>query len=162
MRQKQRIAPTARIARGAVLVGDISLGETSSVWYNAVARADNAPIQIGARSNIQDCCVLHVDEGHPIRIGDGVTVGHGAILHGCTIDDNSLVGMGAVVLNGAHIGKNCIIGASALVTQGMQIPDGSLVMGVPARVCRPLSEAEIESNRRAAEEYIRAMECMDG
>ena len=162
MRQKQRIAPTARIARGAVLVGDISLGEKCSVWYNAVARADNAPIQIGARSNIQDCCVLHVDEGHPIRIGDGVTVGHGAILHGCTIDDNSLVGMGAVVLNGAHIGKNCIIGASALVTQGMQIPDGSLVMGVPARVCRPLSEAEIESNRRAAEEYIRAMECMDG
>ena len=162
MRQKQRIAPTARIARGAVLVGDISLGETSSVWYNAVARADNAPIQIGARSNIQDCCVLHVDEGHPIRIGDGVTVGHGAILHGCTIDDNSLVGMGAVVLNGAHIGKNCIIGASALVTQGMQIPDGSLVMGVPARVCRPLSEAEIESNRHAAEEYTRAMECMDG
>ena len=81
-----------------------------------MARADNAPIQIGARSNIQDCCVLHVDEGHPIRIGDGVTVGHGAILHGCTIDDNSLVGMGAVVLNGAHIGKNCIIGASALVT----------------------------------------------
>ena len=161
MRQKQRIAPTARIARGAVLVGDISLGEKSSVWYNAVARADNAPIQIGARSNIQDCCVLHVDEGHPIRIGDGVTVGHGAILHGCTIDDNSLVGMGAVVLNGAHIGKNCIIGASALVTQGMQIPDGSLVMGVPARVCRPLSEAEIESNRHAAEEYTRAMECMD-
>lgn len=162
MRQKQRIATTARIARGAVLVGDISLGEKSSVWYNAVARADNAPIQIGARSNIQDCCVLHVDEGHPIRIGDGVTVGHGAILHGCTIDDNSLVGMGAVVLNGAHIGKNCIIGASALVTQGMQIPDGSLVMGVPARVCRLLSEAEIESNRHAAEEYIRAMECMDG
>ena len=162
MRQKQRIAPTARIARGAVLVGDISLGEKSSVWYNAVARADNAPIQIGARSNIQDCCVLHVDEGHPIRIGDGVTVGHGAILHGCTIDDKSLVGMGAVVLNGAHIGKNCIIGASALVTQGMQIPDGSLVMGVPARVCRPLSEAEIESNRHAAEEYTRAMECMDG
>ena len=103
-----------------------------------------------------------MDEGHPIRIGDGVTVGHGAILHGCTIDDNSLVGMGAVVLNGAHIGKNCIIGASALVTQGMQIPDGSLVMGVPARVCRPLSEAEIESNRHAAEEYTRAMECMDG
>ena len=113
MEQKQQIASTARVARGAVLVGEVTLGEESSVWYNAVVRADNAPIVIGARSNIQDCCVLHVDEGHPIQIGDGVTVGHGAILHGCTIGDNSLIGMGAVVLNGAQIGKNCIIGASA-------------------------------------------------
>ena len=126
MEQKQQIASTARVARGAVLVGEVTLGEESSVWYNAVVRADNAPIVIGARSNIQDCCVLHVDEGHPIQIGDGVTVGHGAILHGCTIGDNSLIGMGAVVLNGAQIGKNCIIGASALVTQGMQVPDGSM------------------------------------
>ena len=97
MEQKQQIASTARVARGAVLVGEVTLGEESSVWYNAVVRADNAPIVIGARSNIQDCCVLHVDEGHPIQIGDGVTVGHGAILHGCTIGDNSLIGMGAVV-----------------------------------------------------------------
>lgn len=153
MEQKQQIASTARVARGAVLVGEVTLGEESSVWYNAVIRADNAPIVIGACSNIQDCCVLHVDEGHPIQIGDGVTVGHGAILHGCTIGDNSLVGMGAVVLNGAQIGKNCIIGASALVTQGMQVPDGSMVMGVPAKVRRMLTEEEIESNRRAAEEY---------
>ena len=157
MEQKQQIASTARVARGAVLVGEVTLGEESSVWYNAVVRADNAPIVIGARSNIQDCCVLHVDEGHPIQIGDGVTVGHGAILHGCTIGDNSLIGMGAVVLNG----KNCIIGASALVTQGMQVPDGSMLLGVPAKVHRPLTEEEIESNRRAAEEYIHSMKTLD-
>ena len=161
MEQKQQIASTARVARGAVLVGEVTLGEESSVWYSAVVRADNAPIVIGARSNIQDCCVLHVDEGHPIQIGDGVTVGHGAILHGCTIGDNSLIGMGAVVLNGAQIGKNCIIGASALVTQGMQVPDGSMLLGVPAKVRRPLTEEEIESNRRAAEEYIHRMKTLD-
>ena len=161
MEQKQQIASTARVARGAVLVGEVTLGEESSVWYNAVVRADNAPIVIGARSNIQDCCVLHVDEGHPIQIGDGVTVGHGAILHGCTIGDNSLIGMGAVVLNGAQIGKNCIIGASALVSQGMQVPDGSMLLGVPAKVRRPHTEEEIESNRRAAEEYIHSMKTLD-
>ena len=161
MEQKQQIASTARVARGAVLVGEVILGEESSVWYNAVVRADNAPIVIGARSNIQDCCVLHVDEGHPIQIGDGVTVGHGAILHGCTIGDNSLIGMGAVVLNGAQIGKNCIIGASALVTQGMQVPNGSMLLGVPAKVRRPLTEEEIESNRRAAEEYIQSMKTLE-
>ena len=161
MEQKQQIASTARVARGSVLVGEVTLGEESSVWYNAVVRADNAPIVIGARSNIQDCCVLHVDEGHPIQIGDGVTVGHGAILHGCTIGDNSLIGMGAVVLNGAQIGKNCIIGASALVTQGMQVPDGSMLLGVPAKVRRPLTEEEIKSNRRAAEEYIHSMKTLD-
>lgn len=105
MEQKQQIASTARVARGAVLVGEVTLGEESSVWYNAVVRADNAPIVIGARSNIQDCCVLHVDEGHPIQIGDGVTVGHGAILHGCTIGDNSLIGMGAVCSMGRRSGK---------------------------------------------------------
>lgn len=154
MEQKLQIASTARIARGAILVGNVTLGEQSSVWYNAVVRADNEPITIGARSNIQDCCVLHVDEGNPIQIGDGVTVGHGAILHGCTIGDNSLIGMGAVVLNGARIGKNCIIGAAALVTQGMEVPDSSMVLGVPAKVRRPLTEEEIEGNRRAAAEYV--------
>lgn len=154
MEQKLQIASTARVARGAILVGNVTLGEQSSVWYNAVARADNEPITIGARSNIQDCCVLHVDEGNPIQIGDGVTVGHGAILHGCTIGDNSLIGMGAVVLNGARIGKNCIIGAAALVTQGMEVPDSSMVLGVPAKVRRPLTEEEIEGNRRAAAEYV--------
>lgn len=154
MEQKLQIASTARIARGAILVGNVTLGEQSSVWYNAVVRADNEPITIGARSNIQDCCVLHVDEENPIQIGDGVTVGHGAILHGCTIGDNSLIGMGAVVLNGAQIGKNCIIGAAALVTQGMEVPDNSMVLGVPAKVRRPLTEEEIEGNRRAAAEYV--------
>ncbi len=154
MEQKLQIASTARIARGAILVGNVTLGEQSSVWYNAVVRADNEPITIGARSNIQDCCVLHVDEENPIQIGDGVTVGHGAILHGCTIGDNSLIGMGAVVLNGARIGKNCIIGAAALVTQGMEVPDSSMVLGVPAKVRRPLTEEEIEGNRRAAAEYV--------
>lgn len=150
---EQNIASTARVARGAILVGNITLGAACSVWYNAVVRADNASVVIGARSNIQDCCVLHVDEGYPVRIGEGVTVGHGAILHGCTIGDNTLIGMGAVVLNGARIGRDCIIGAVALVTQGMEIPDGSMVLGVPGKVCRRLTEEEIEGNRRAAEEY---------
>ena len=101
------------------------------------------------------------DSGCDVVVGDYVTVGHGAILHGCTIGDNSLIGMGAVVLNGAQIGKNCIIGASALVTQGMQVPDGSMLLGVPARVRRPLTEEEIESNRRAAEEYLHSMKTLD-
>lgn len=153
MEQKQNIAPTARVARGAVLAGDVTLGDESSVWYNAVVRADHAAIVIGARSNIQDCCVLHVDEGHPLQIGDGVTVGHGAVLHGCTVGDNSLIGMGAVVLNGAKIGRDCIVAAAALVPQGLEAPDGSLVMGVPAKVKRALTPEEIEGNRRAAAEY---------
>ena len=146
-----------RIAAGAAVIGEVFCGQGVSIWYNAVVRADAAPIDLAADCNLQDGCILH----EAICIGEFCTIGHGAILHGCTIGDNSLIGMGAVVLNGAQIGKNCIIGASALVTQGMQVPDGSMLLGVPARVRRPLTEEEIESNRRAAEEYLHSMKTLD-
>lgn len=158
--QQPKIAKTAHVAPGADVVGDVTLGKQCSVWYNAVLRADNDAIVIGERSNIQDGCVLHVDTACPIRIGNGVTVGHGAILHGCSIGDNALIGMGAILLNGAKIGANCIIGAGALVTQNMEIPDGSLAIGAPAQVRRPVTMEEIEGNRRSAEEYRRHAETL--
>lgn len=146
------------IAQGAVVCGDVTLGNNVSIWYNAVLRGDIAPIVIGDGTNIQECSVLHVSEALPLVLGEGVTVGHGAILHSCTVGDNSLIGMGAIVLDGARIGKNCIIAAGALVTGGTEIPDGSLVMGSPAKVRREMTEAEIEANRKNAEEYVQLME----
>ena len=146
------------IAQGAVVCGDVTLGNNVSIWYNAVVRGDMAPITIGDETNIQECCVLHVSEDIPLVLGKGVTVGHGAILHSCTIGDNSLIGMGAIVLDGAKIGKNCIIGAGALVTGGTEIPDGSLVIGSPAKVKREMRPEEIEANRKNAEEYVHLME----
>ena len=142
------------IAPGAVCMGDVALGKDCSIWYHATVRADRAPIKIGSGSNIQDNCVVHVDKGFPVTIGNYVTVGHGAILHGCQVGDGSLIGMGAIILNGAKIGKNCIVAAGALVTQNTEIPDGMLAMGSPAKVIRKLSEEEIASNRKNAEEYI--------
>ena len=135
-------------------MGDVALGAGCSIWYHATVRADRAPISIGNGSNIQDNCVIHVDEGFPVTIGNYVTVGHGAILHGCQVGDGSLIGMGAIILNGAKIGKNCIVAAGALVTQNTEIPDGMLAMGSPAKVIRKLTEEEIASNRKNAEEYI--------
>lgn len=146
------------IAQGAVICGDVTMGNNVSIWYNAVLRGDMAPITIGDNSNVQECSVLHVSENMPLVIGEGVTVGHGAILHSCQIGDNSLIGMGAIVLDGAKIGKNCIIGAGALVTGGTEIPDGSLVIGSPAKVRREMTEAEIEANRQNAKEYVHLME----
>lgn len=142
------------IAPGAVCMGDVTLGKDCGIWYHATVRADRAPIMIGSGSNIQDNCVVHVDEGFPVTIGKYVTVGHGAILHGCEVGDGSLIGMGAIILNGAKIGKNCIVAAGALVTQNTEIPDGMLAMGSPAKVIRELTEEEIASNRKNAEEYI--------
>lgn len=142
------------IAPGAVCMGDVALGAGCSIWYHATVRADRAPISIGNGSNIQDNCVIHVDEGFPVTIGNYVTVGHGAILHGCQVGDGSLIGMGAIILNGAKIGRNCIVAAGALVTQNTEIPDGMLAMGSPAKVIRKLTEEEIASNRKNAEEYI--------
>ena len=142
------------IAPGAVCMGDVALGKDCSIWYHATVRADRAPIKIGSGSNIQDNCVVHVDKGFPVTIGNYVTVGHGAILHGCRIEDGSLIGMGAIILNGAKIGRNCIVAAGALVTQNTEIPDGMLAMGSPAKVIRKLSEEEIASNRKNAEGYI--------
>lgn len=142
------------IAQDADVLGNVRIGERSSVWYHAAIRAENDSITIGSESNIQDGCVLHTDAGYPVTIGDRVTVGHQAVIHGCSIGDGTLVGMGSIILNGAKIGARCIIGAGALVTQGMVIPDGSLAFGSPAKVVRPLTEEEIEMNQKAAEEYL--------
>ncbi len=146
------------IAQGAAIAGDVTMGNNVSVWYNAVIRGDMAPIEIGDNTNIQECSVLHVSEGMPLILGSGVTVGHGAILHSCKIGDNSLIGMGAIVLDGAKIGRDCLIAAGALVTGGIEIPDGSLVLGSPAKLKRAMTEAEIEANRKNAEEYVHLME----
>lgn len=142
------------IAPNAVVAGRVVIGEDVGFWFGAVARGDNEPITIGARSNIQDNCVLHSDPGKPLTIGEGCTIGHMAMLHGCTIGDNSLVGIGAVILNGAVIGRNCIIGAKALVAEGKVIPDNSLVVGVPGRVARVVTAEEIARLTRSAAHYV--------
>ena len=154
------IHPTVVIALGAHVLGEATLGPRCSVWYNAVVRADEAPITIGTETNIQDCAVIHVSTGPPTAIGEGVTIGHGAIVHGCTVGSNTLIGMGAIVLDDAEIGRDCIIGAGALVTKGMRIPDGSLAFGNPARIIRSLTEEEIEANRANAAEYVRLAESL--
>lgn len=142
------------IAPGASVIGDIRIGEEVSIWFNAVLRGDNDTIEIGDGSNIQDGAVLHVDEGHPISIGTRVTVGHQAVLHGCTIGDGSLIGISAVVLNGAVIGKHCLIGANALITEGMEIPDGSLVLGSPAKVVKQLDDKSLDAMEAGVQHYI--------
>ncbi|HTO72777.1 MAG TPA: gamma carbonic anhydrase family protein [Gemmatimonadales bacterium] len=141
------IHPTAFIAPTAVVMGDVTLGEESSVWYTAVVRGDMAPIRIGARTNIQDGTIVHVDEGVPCTIGERVGVGHRVILHGCTVEDECLIGMGSILLNRCHIGKGSVIAAGAVVPEGMEVPAGSLVMGVPGRVVRPV---DAELSRRIA------------
>ena len=138
------------IAEGAAVVGDVTLGKGVSVWYNAAVRGDQGPIRIGENTNIQECAVLH----QPTTVGAGCTIGHGAIVHGCTVGDNTLIGMGAIVLTGARIGNNCLVGAGALVTGKMDIPDGSLVLGNPAKVIRPLTAAEIAENVASRDEYL--------
>ncbi len=144
------------IAPSAAVVGDVALGAGASVWYGAVARGDVHYIRVGAGTNVQDLAVLHVSRGtHPCVIGEGVTVGHSAILHGCTVEDDVLVGMGAVVLDGAVVGAGSIVGAKALVTKDTVVPPRSLVLGAPARVVRSLSDEEVASNRANARHYVR-------
>ena len=144
----------AWIAPGAMVVGRVSLQEGVSVWFNAVIRGDLADINVGAGSNIQDGCILHVDDGYPLTLGEAVTVGHGAILHGCTIEDDVLVGMGATILNGARIGRGSLVAAGALVREGEEIPPFSLVAGVPAGVKKTMVEADtLERHRRSADHY---------
>ena len=133
-----QIAPSAWVADTAVLVGKVVVEAEASVWFGAVARGDNEEIRVGAGSNVQENCVLHTDMGYPLTIGANCTIGHKAMLHGCTIGDGTLIGMGATVLNGAKIGSGCLIGACALITEGKVIPDGSLVMGSPGKVVREL------------------------
>ncbi|MFC0409709.1 gamma carbonic anhydrase family protein [Roseomonas elaeocarpi] len=142
------------IAPDAQVIGQVELGEDTSLWFGAVLRGDNARITIGARSNIQDGAVLHVDPGFPLMIGEDVTVGHRAILHGCTVGDGSLIGMGATVLNGARIGRGCLVGAGALVTENKHFPDGALILGSPARVARMLDEAAVARLRDSAARYV--------
>ena len=140
------------ICEGARVSGDVTLGKGVSVWYNAVIRGDDGAITVGEGTNIQDCAVLHEET----RIGTGCTIGHGAIVHGCTVGDNVLIGMGAIVLNGAKIGDNCIVGAGALVTGKMDAPAGSMILGSPAKVVRPLTAEELAGNRQSAEGYRKA------
>ena len=139
------IDPTAFVAPGADLIGRVTLAADCSVFFHATLRAEQEEITVGRGTNIQDNAVLHISPGHPLKIGANVTVGHGAILHGCTIGDGSLIGMGAIVLDGAVIGAHCLIGAGALVTGKMNAPDGSLIVGAPAKVVRELTEKEKES-----------------
>ena len=140
----------ALICEGARVSGDVTLGRGVNIWYNAVLRGDDGAITVGEDTNIQDCAVLHEETA----VGRGCTIGHGAVVHGCTVGDNVLIGMGAVVLNGARIGDDCIVGAGALVTGKMDAPAGSMILGSPAKVVRPLTEAEIESNRHSARGYL--------
>ncbi len=142
------------IAENASVIGLVRLENNVSIWFNTVIRGDNELITIGENSNIQDGCILHTDPGHPLKIGNNVTVGHKAMLHGCSIGDNSLIGINAVVLNGARIGKNCLIGANSLITENKEIPDGSLVMGSPAKVVKALSPEQIAGLAKSAETYV--------
>jgi len=142
------------VAPSAQVIGNVILHRDASVWYGAVVRGDNDPIEIGEGANIQDNSVLHTDEGVPLRIGKGVTVGHQVMLHGCSVGDYSLIGIGATILNGATIGANCIIGAHTLITEGKSIPDNSLVVGSPGRVVRTLDEAAAVMLRASADHYV--------
>lgn len=147
------IDPTAWIAPGAVVAGDVELGPEVGIWYTAVVRADHTPIRIGAGSNVQDGSVLHADPGFPSTIGAGVTIGHRAVVHGCTVEDDCLIGMGSVILNGATIGRGSLIAAGAVVSQGVVVPPGSLVAGVPGKVRREITEDERAAIRASAASY---------
>ncbi len=153
---ENRIPESVFLAEGTRIVGSVTIGEESSVWYNAVIRGDEDRITIGARTNIQDNAVLHCDRDHPLTIGDDVTIGHGAIVHGCTVGSRVIIGMGAIIMNDACIGDNCIIGAGALVTQGMKIPEGQVAYGSPAQPVRPLKLMERMSLKKTAAAYVKA------
>ena len=148
------IQGNAWVAEGAAVVGNVTVGDESSVWYNAVVRGDMAAVVIGCGTNIQDGAVVHTDKDHPCHIGNSVSVGHNAIVHGCSIGHNTVVGMGSIVMNGARVGADCIIGAGSLVTQGMEIPDGMLAYGSPAKIIRPLTEEEKKENQTNAITYM--------
>ena len=149
-----RIAPSAWVADSAEVIGRVTLHDDTSVWYHAVLRGDTDDITIGRRSNVQDAAVLHADPGCPLTVGEGVTIGHQAMLHGCSVGDGSLIGIQAVVLNGARIGRNCLVGAGALVTEGKEFPDGSMILGSPAKVVRQLSPEQIAGLERVAKHYV--------
>ena len=149
-----QVDSTAWIADSAQVMGNVTIGPDASVWFGCVLRGDTESMTIGEGSNIQDLTVMHADHGLPLTIGKHVTVGHKVMLHGCTIGDESLIGIGAIVLNGARIGKNCLVGAGSLVTEGKEFPDGSMIMGTPAKVVRELTPQQIEGLRLSAQHYI--------
>jgi carbonic anhydrase/acetyltransferase-like protein (isoleucine patch superfamily) len=153
-----RIHPTAFIHEEAVVIGNVTLGARASVWPTAVLRGDGDAIEIGAESNVQDGAVLHVDVGVPVKVGDRVTIGHRAIVHGATVEDDCMIGMGAIVLNRAHIGKGSLIGAGAVVSEGMQVPAGSVVLGVPGRIVKEVGPAMAERMRLNAQAYVQLLE----
>lgn len=149
------VHPSVFVAAGAQIVGDVAIGEESSIWFNAVLRGDLARIRIGQRTNIQDVAIGHVNTDEPLLVGDEVSVGHGAIIHGCTIGTGTLIGMGAIVLNGADIGEYALIGAGALVTENKKIPGYTLSLGSPAKVVRELTEQDLQRMKRTMEGYVR-------
>jgi carbonic anhydrase/acetyltransferase-like protein (isoleucine patch superfamily) len=148
------IDPSVFIAPGAKILGEVTIGRDSSIWYNSVVRGDLAPVSIGAETNIQDLSVLHVDEAFPYTVGSRVGVGHRAILHGCTVEDECLIGMGAVLLNGVHVGAGSVIGAGALLPEGMKVPPGSVVLGIPARVVREVDDELRDRIRITWQHYL--------
>lgn len=154
IKNQEKIPDSSKVASGAIVIGDVSIGENVGIWYNAVIRCESGHVIIGDNSNVQDNAVIHLDPGEEVSIGDGVTIGHGAIVHGSTIGDNTVIGMGAIVLGGAMVGENCIIGAGAVVTGGMIVPDGSMVLGIPGKVVRKLTLDEIEHNKENARHYV--------
>ncbi len=158
IRSFRGIAPTialsAYIDPGAEIIGDVTVGERSSIWPNASVRGDIGPIRIGAETSIQDNCALHLDEGFPLIVGDRVTVGHSVVLHGCTVEDDSLIGIGAIVLNGARIRKGAVVAAGSLIPEGMEVPAATLVMGVPAKPRRSVTPEEQERFREGALQYV--------
>ena len=149
-----KIDATAYLAQGSIVAGDVEIGPNCGIWHNAVLRGDEDAIRIGARTSIQDNATVHVDRGFPVSIGSGCTIGHGAIVHGCTIGDDTLIGMGAIVLDGAVIGDGCIIGAGALVTEGKQVPSGTVWFGNPARQAREMRPEDLAANKRNADIYV--------
>ena len=144
------------VAPSAAVIGKVTLGKGVGVWFGSILRGDNEPITVGTDTNVQELCVFHTDMGFPLTVGAGCTIGHSAIIHGCTIGDNVLIGMGATVMNGASIGNNCLIAAGALIPEGRTVPPGSLVIGVPGKPVRQLTAEEIEANRASAIHYVAA------
>ena len=149
-----RIADTAWVADSAQVIGNVELAEGASVWFGVIMRGDNEPLRIGRNSNVQDGSMIHSDPGFPVTLGENVTIGHHVMLHGCSIGDGTLIGIKSVVMNGAKIGKNCLVGAGSLVTEGKEFPDGSMIMGTPAKVVRPLTPEQILGLKHIAAHYV--------